>query len=205
MKRIAYALGAIALLAGGVAAAGLAGSSSLTQTISTITDTTGGGHTPVTICHKPEGANPMTLVVDDDAVPGHLGHGDHLGACTEDDNPPPTTGTTGTTTTPTPPPPPPKHDCTFTGAGKDGQAGNDDCAVKPVVTVVAGTSQVVCPPGEVKTQTVTVTKTVQSPPKVVTKVVNHVKTRVIYRTRTIVKVKKIYVPGMHKHGVEGSG
>ena len=26
----------------------------------------------------------MTLVVDDDAVPGHLGHGDTLGPCEKD-------------------------------------------------------------------------------------------------------------------------
>ncbi len=209
MKRIAYALGGVALVAAGLAAASLAGSSSLTQTISTITGTTGGGHTPVTICHKPAGENPLTLVVDDDAVPGHLGHGDHLGPCTEDDNPPPTTGTTGTIGTQTAPTPPPKHDCTFTGAGQNGAPGNDDCAPldkpKPTITVEAGTSQLVCPPNQVVTQTVTVTRTVQGKPKIVTKVVNHVKTRVVYRTREIVKIKKIYVPGMHKNGVEGSG
>ena len=47
----------------------------------TPTTTTGGGHTPVTICHKPGTPAEQTLVVDDDAVPGHLGHGDYLGAC----------------------------------------------------------------------------------------------------------------------------
>ncbi len=43
------------------------------------------------------------------------------------------------------PPPPPPHDCVYTGAGKDGQEGNDDCAVietpttpeTPVVTTPA--------------------------------------------------------------------
>ena len=207
MRRIMYLIGAAALLCGGIAAAGVASGESVTQTISTLTGTTGGGHTPVTICHKPDGANPITIVVDDDAVPGHLGHGDYLGECEgggTTSTPTDTTPTTPTTTTPTVPP---KHDCTFTGAGKDGQAGNDDCAVKPkpTVTVEAGTSQVVCPPGQVVTQTVTVTKTVQSKPKIVTRVVNHVKTRVVYRTKVVTKIKKIYVPGMHKNGAEGSG
>ncbi len=200
-RSVGAALGAGAILTAGLAAASFASGSSVTQTISTLT--TGGGHTPVTICHKPDGQNPLTLVVDDDAVPGHLGHGDHLGACTTDDNPPPTTGTTPTGTTPTPP----KHDCVFTGAGKDGQPGNDDCApvTKPTVVIEAGTSQVVCPPGQTVTQTVTVTRTVQGPLRVQTKTVNHVKTRVVYRTRYVTRIKKIYVPGMHKNGSEGSG
>lgn len=37
----------------------------------------GGPHTPVTVCH-----NGRTLVVDDDALPAHLGHGDTAGPCT---------------------------------------------------------------------------------------------------------------------------
>jgi hypothetical protein len=44
-------------------------------------DPPGGPHTPVTICHKPGTPAEHTLVVDDDAVPGHLGHGDTLGPC----------------------------------------------------------------------------------------------------------------------------
>jgi len=36
---------------------------------------------PVTICHKPGTPAERTLVVDDNAVPGHLGHGDFLGTC----------------------------------------------------------------------------------------------------------------------------
>lgn len=47
----------------------------------------GGPHTPVTICH-----NGRTLVVDDDALPAHLGHGDTAGPCT----PTPTASTTPT-------------------------------------------------------------------------------------------------------------
>jgi len=204
MKRALGLLGAVAVLAAGLAAASLAGGTSLSQTISTFTGTTGGGHTPVTICHKPGTPAEQTLVVDDDSVEltGHLGHGDTVGAC----EPTTTTGTVPTTTTPTgTTPTPPGHDCTFTGAGKDGQPGNDDCAPKTTTTVEHGTAQLVCPPGQPIVQTVTVTRTVQSPPKVVTKVVNHVKTRTVYRTRVIVKVKKILVPGMHKNGVEGSG
>ena len=60
-------------------------------------DPPGGPHTPVTICHKPGTPAEMTLVVDDDAVPGHLGHGDTLGPC---ETPPPTTTVPPTTTEP---------------------------------------------------------------------------------------------------------
>lgn len=41
----------------------------------------GGGHTPVTICHKPGTPAEHEITVDDDAVPAHLEHGDTLGAC----------------------------------------------------------------------------------------------------------------------------
>jgi hypothetical protein len=46
-----------------------------------LADPRGGPHTPVTICHKPGTPAEHTLVVDDDAVPGHLGHGDFVGPC----------------------------------------------------------------------------------------------------------------------------
>jgi hypothetical protein len=49
----------------------------------------GEGHTPVTICHKPGTPAEQELVVDDDAVPGHLGHGDTLGPCEQDPDPEP--------------------------------------------------------------------------------------------------------------------
>jgi hypothetical protein len=39
------------------------------------------GHTPVTICHKPGRPAQHTIVVDDDAVPAHLAHGDYIGPC----------------------------------------------------------------------------------------------------------------------------
>jgi hypothetical protein len=42
---------------------------------------TGGGHVPVDVCHKPGSPAEKTLTVDEKAVPGHLGHGDYLGAC----------------------------------------------------------------------------------------------------------------------------
>lgn len=38
------------------------------------------GH-KVSICHKPHGKNPHTIVVSSSAVPAHLGHGDYLGTC----------------------------------------------------------------------------------------------------------------------------
>lgn len=41
----------------------------------------GGGHDPVTICHKPGTPAEHTIVVDDDAVEAHLAHGDYLGEC----------------------------------------------------------------------------------------------------------------------------
>jgi len=39
------------------------------------------GHVPVTVCHKPGTPAEKSLTVDEKAVPGHLGHGDYLGAC----------------------------------------------------------------------------------------------------------------------------
>ena len=39
------------------------------------------GHTPVVICHKPGEPAEHTIIVDDDAVPAHLAHGDYLGRC----------------------------------------------------------------------------------------------------------------------------
>jgi len=36
---------------------------------------------PVEICHKPGAPAEQTIVVDDDAVPAHLRHGDFLGPC----------------------------------------------------------------------------------------------------------------------------
>lgn len=132
VRHVAALLAAALMVAGGVAVSvSLAGNHGGGYTISTMTVTTGGGHTPVTICHKPGTPAEMTLVVDDDAVPGHLGHGDYLGECQP---PVTTTGTTGTTTgtsptqtTPTMPQLPrcPPGQGPF--AGKDGQPGNNEC------------------------------------------------------------------------------
>lgn len=138
MKNIA-ALVVIALL-GLAAAFALASNSSATHP--TTTQTTG-GHTPVTICHKPGTPAEQELVVDDDSVEltGHLGHGDTIGPCpsttttttgttttTETTTTGTTTETTTTQTTTTTPPPPfkcpngeePIH-------GQDGNPGNDSC------------------------------------------------------------------------------
>ena len=78
MKRSLATIGLGALAAVGLAA-GLA--SGATQTPWVVSGSTGRGHTPVTICHKPGAPAEKTLVVDDDAVPGHLGHGDYVGTC----------------------------------------------------------------------------------------------------------------------------
>ena len=64
----------------------------------------GGPHTPVTICHKPGTPAEHAIVVDDDAVPAHLDHGDYLGSCqgtTTTDTTDTTETTTETTTTDT--------------------------------------------------------------------------------------------------------
>jgi hypothetical protein len=96
--------------------------------------------------------------------------------------------------------PPATHDCTFTGAGKDGHPGNDDCApvTVPPSVVVVPTPPVVqivtvekivekLVPGPERL--VTVTKIVKAKPKVVTKikrvvVVKHkTTTKVVFRDR----------------------
>ena len=125
------------------------------------------GHTPVVICHKPGTPAEKTLIVDDDAVPGHLGHGDHLGPCgdviTVTQTSATTTLTTPTTTTvpitETDPPttvtqPPETISTTITGT----------LPVPPETTTVPGTSTIVTIP---PTETVTVTvpgQTVTQPP-----------------------------------------
>lgn len=51
----------------------------------------GGGHQPVTLCHKPGTPAEHTITVDDNAqVLGHLAHGDYLGPCRETPPPPET-------------------------------------------------------------------------------------------------------------------
>lgn len=167
----------------------------------------GEGHTPVTICHKPGTPAEQTLVVDDDSVEltGHLGHGDTIGPCegTEqppvDDNPPPVDEQ---------PPASPPSTCAYTGAGKDGQVDayggqNDDCAPLPTKAAEPTVAPPTCP---VTTQVVTVAE----PTKVIvkkgkTKVVVKTKIKVVYRTKVVVKIKKVYVPGVYANGVAGKG
>lgn len=43
----------------------------------------GGGHDPVTVCHKPGTPAQHTLTFDDDGYEAHLAHGDTLGPCEE--------------------------------------------------------------------------------------------------------------------------
>ena len=125
------------------------------------------GHTPVVICHKPGTPAEKTLIVDDDAVPGHLGHGDYLGACgtvvTTTVTSATTTLTTPTTTTvpitETDPP------MTVTRPPETISTGiTVTVPVPPETTTVPGTSTIVTvPPAE--TVTVTVPgETVTQPP-----------------------------------------
>lgn len=127
---------------------------------------------------------------------GDHGYG-HEGQCGEE------TETTPTDTTPTTPEPPvtPPHDCVYTGAGKDGQEGNDDCA--PLEQPSPATPALCVP--EVKT--VVVNTTTPGKVQVKTKIVyrTKVKTKIVVKTRVIVKTVKVYVPGVHPKGVEGSG
>ncbi len=102
----ALALAGTAALALGLAAAAYAGGNH------------GGGHTPVTICHKPGTPAEKTLVVDDDAVPGHVGHGDYLGPCGGGE----TTPTETTPTTPTPTTPHRRVACATGTGGADSNA-----------------------------------------------------------------------------------
>ncbi len=115
--------------------------------LATNTPPPGGGHDPVSICHKPGTPAQQTLTVDDDSVEltGHLGHGDTMGPCQElppvdycdtlegvqaedEDCPPPPVDECdtepGVQTEPCeeqpPVTPPPGHKCTFVGADKDG-------------------------------------------------------------------------------------
>lgn len=133
-------------------------------------------------------------------------HGKYGGV--NEDHCTPTT-TIPTTTIPTTPTPttPSTHDCTYTGAGKDGQKDayggtNDDCAPLPTTPTeakkVESVKPVVCPAPS------TIIKIVKK-----TIVKWKTKVKVVYKTKTkvIVKVKKVkvYVPGLHPDGAEGSG
>lgn len=169
-------------------------------------ETTTNGHTPVTICHKPGTPAEQTLVVDDDSVEltGHLGHGDTLGPCEDTTEEPP--GDTEEPPVVTPPAPGPT--CAFVGADKDGGVDayggtNDDCAPFPS-KAEEPQAPAICPIPEVKVVTVA------GPTKVIvkkgkTKVVVKTKIKVVYRTKVVVKIKKVYVPGIYANGVAGKG
>lgn len=93
----------------------------------------------VPICHYDHGGPPHTVWVNENAVDAHLNprgngvnhQGDYLGPCQGDT----TTGVTTTvvttdvtTTQETTPTTPSDPGCVETGAGKDGEEGNDSCA-----------------------------------------------------------------------------
>lgn len=59
----------------------------------------GEGTVKVAVCHMPGTPAQQTLFVDDDAVPGHLGHGDNAGDCIALPPPPPPPVDTGATKT----------------------------------------------------------------------------------------------------------
>ena len=74
---------------------------------SSVAYATGGGHAPVTVCHKPGTPAEQTLTFDKSALKAHLAHGDALGACAPKPTPEPSvtpTPTIAPTPTPTPTP-----------------------------------------------------------------------------------------------------
>jgi len=183
MKRLAAILALGLAGAAGLFGAGLVSSSGATTP--TTTTTTTGGHTPVTICHKPGTPAEGTIVVDDSAVlAAHLAHGDTLGACpdtttttTTTTAPPPPctpggdqygceTTTDETITTTEPPPPPPPGDRCPPGMvptdGKDGEPGNDECEYPPTGTTTSSTTTE--PPATTPTTTEPPPTTIGEPP-----------------------------------------
>jgi len=169
-RNIIIAMGSLALFAVGVLAATAMGGGGYDHpTVST--QTTGGGHTPVTICHKPGTPAEMTLVVDDDSVEltGHLGHGDTVGPCETtptDTTPTDTTPTTPTETTPTTPSGPRCPPGMVPTAGKDGQPGNDECEFPKTTPATPTTPNAVQPttPPPTDPATTTSTPTTTAPP-----------------------------------------
>lgn len=121
----------------------------------------------------------IVLLVGGGAVAAYAGNEHPSDGCKYKCGPPPTNPPP---TSPPPTTPPPGHTCTYTGAGKDGQPGNDDCAAVPPKTTTTPPTD---PP---VTQTVTVT--VPTPPTVITKTVVKYKDRVVYRTKYKNKIIK---------------
>lgn len=169
----------------------------------------------VTFCHvaglASDPANSVTLTLPVNAVYGQAGHfnengttqagheQDYLGACNTPEEPPVDPPVDPPVTPETPVDPPAGPTCVFTGAGLDGEEGNDNCAIRTVQSPVV-VPPVVCPVPEA------IVKTVYVP---VTKIVVKWKTKIVYRTKVVtkvvVKVQKVYVAGLHKNGVEGKG
>ncbi len=56
----------------------------MSSTVSVMADPPVEGHELVTICHKFGTPAEQTMEVDEEAVPGHLGHGDYEGECVDD-------------------------------------------------------------------------------------------------------------------------
>ena len=89
--------------------------------------------------------------------------------------------------------PPADHNCTYSGAGKDGQPGNDDCAPvtttvttpTPPVTITVYVDRIVEKTVPGPERVVTITKIVKSKPKI----------KRIVVTRKVTKIVKIKVPG----------
>ena len=147
--------------------------------------TTGGGHTEVSVCHKPGTPAQMTLTFDDDGYEAHLAHGDTRGACgttppvdpcetsaaaqyDECDTPTETTPTTPTVTTPVDRCPPGMVPTN----GKDGEEGNDECEYPQTPTTPTTTTPTVATTPVTTTPAVTATTptpTLVTPPKVVVK------------------------------------
>lgn len=144
----------------------------------------GGGHTPITVCHKPGTPAEQQLTFDDNAlgrilVNGHLGHGDTLGPC------------------PTPPPPPPVE-CPEGYEQQESPEGTTLC-VKTVEVEVPGPEKIVYVDRFVdrvvyvdRVVTVPVEKIVEVPVEViktVEKPVDRIVTKTVVKWKT--KVKKV--------------
>ena len=158
----------------------------------------GGGHTPVTVCHKPGTPAQQSLTFDDDALWAHLNHGDTLGPCTA-------------------PPPPPVCPEGFTASGqsngvllctKTNTITNTVFVDRPVEKIVY-----VNVPGPTVYVEKTVTVDRPVPGATVTKIVKvKGKTKYVYKTKvkvkTVVKTKVAYglckMPN-GKIGVPGAG
>jgi len=147
----------------------------------------GEGHTPVTVCHKPGTPAEQELTFDDDGLWAHLRHGDTLGPCTP----------------PVDPPVCPE------GTKQISEQGPLVClktetveVIKEVpVEVVKVEYRDVPGPTQYVEKIVTVEKVVEVkiPGKTVTKIVKvKGKTKYVYRTKIVTKVKMVPTYGICK-------